>query len=97
MKVKHIITAAIVIGSASTAALAIEATQFEDTPSTLTREEVRAELERARLDGTLMSGGEATVFVDGPVAQAPRSRQQVRVEAHAAIRDHAFEALYVGG
>jgi len=88
--------AAVVIAAAASAAMAIEATQFDDTPSTLTREQVKAELAQARLDGTLMSGGEATVFVDRPVASAERSREAVRAEARMAAHAHAFDDRYVG-
>lgn len=101
MKFKQVITA-IAIGLAASAALAIEATQLEDPPpSTLTRDEVRAEMERARDETKLqapfmMSGGEATVFVDRPVASAPRDRAEVRAEAIQAAREHAFDERYVG-
>jgi len=90
------VLAAFVISAAAGAALAIEATQLEVPPSTKTRAEVMAELEQARLDGTLMSGGEATVFVDRPVAAAARSREEVRAEGRIAARTHAFNELYVG-
>jgi hypothetical protein len=95
MNAKQIIVAIAVVTAAGAAA-AIEATQFDDTPSTKTREEVKAELEQAKLDGTLMSGGEATVFVDRPVAAATRSREDVREEARMAARAHAFDEQYVG-
>ena len=85
------LTSAIVIGLASAAAFAIEATPLDvPPPSTLTLAEVIAELERARLDGTPMSGDEATVFVDRPVAQATRSREEVRREALMAARERRF-------
>ena len=76
--------AAFALAFASGATTAIEATQFEDTPSTRTRDEVRAEREQAKLDGTLMSGGEATVFVDRPVAAQQRTREQMHHEARPA-------------
>jgi hypothetical protein len=72
--------AALAIVTAGGAAMAVEATQFDATPSTKTRDEVRAEMVQARLDGTLMRGGEATVFVDRPVAAGARSREEVREE-----------------
>ena len=76
--------------------MAVEATQIDNTPSTKTRQEVTAEVEQAKLDGTLMSGGEATVLVDRPVAAAQRSREEVREEARMASRAHAFDQQYVG-
>ncbi|HEX6707784.1 MAG TPA: DUF4148 domain-containing protein [Albitalea sp.] len=95
MNLKPII-AAIAIGSSTAAALAFEATQFEDAPSTRTREEVRAELEQARRDGTLMSGGEATVFVDRPVATAPRERTAPQANVRIAAHDDPFGPMYLG-
>jgi hypothetical protein len=88
--------AALAILTAAGAAMAVEATQFDDTPATKSRDEVKAELAKAKLDGTLMSGGEATVFVDRPVAAATRSRDDVREEARMAARAHAFNEQYVG-
>ena len=96
MNAKQILTALAITASA-TAAMAIEATQFEDTPSTLTRDEVKAELARAIQDGTLLSrGGEATVFDDHVVASTGRAREDVRAEARAAAHDHSFTDLYIG-
>ena len=89
--------AALALATAGSAALAIEATQVDDAVSTLTREEVKAELERAQQDGSfLMSGGEATVFVDRKVAAAGRSREEVRAEAYAAARDHSHDMDHGG-
>jgi hypothetical protein len=95
MKAKQVFaTIAIALGSGTV--LAIEATQLEVPPSTLTREEVRAGIEEARRDGTLMmSGGEATVFVDRPVA-SERTREAVRREGSVAMRNGAFDDLYAG-
>ena len=89
--------AALAFATAGSAAFAIEATQVDDAVSTLTREEVKAELDRAQQDGSfLMSGGEATVFVDRKVAAAARSREEGRAEAYAAARDHSHD-MYYGG
>lgn len=88
--------AALAIATAAGAAMAVEATQFDDTPTMKSRAEVRAETARAHRDGTLMSGGEATVFVDHPDTAATRSRDDVRAEARMAGRTHAFDAMYVG-
>src|SRR5882672_7711376 len=95
MNAKQVLTA-IAITVSATAAMAIEATQFVDTPSTLTREEVKAEVARAMHDGTMLSRGEATVFDERPVASTPRSREEVRAEALAAARQHTFNEMYVG-
>jgi hypothetical protein len=86
--------AALVLATAGGTVSAIEATQLEVPPSTLTREEVRASIDEARRDGTLMSGGEATVFVDRPVA-ASRSRDAVREEGRLVMRA-GFNELYAG-
>jgi hypothetical protein len=96
MKMKHLLTGlAVLFGG--TAANAVEATQDDPaTTSTLTREEVRAEVMRAQREGLLLSGGEHTVSVDTPVA-ATRTREEVRAEAVAAMRDAHFGSLYVGG
>lgn len=87
--------AALAIAFAGNAAMAFEATEFEVPASTLTRAEVKAELAQAQRDGTLLSGGEATVFVDRPVASV-RSRDDVRAEARAFVRSGEFNSLYVG-
>lgn len=69
----------------ASAAVAYEPTEFVDPPSTRTREEVRAEiaprLERAP---TLIAGGEATVFVDGPAAPSARTWADVLAERRVA-------------
>ena len=87
--------AAVSLAFAGSAALAVEATQFEVPASSLTRAEVKAELARARLDGTLIAGGEATVFADAPAASA-LSRADVRADARHALGADPFNALYVG-
>jgi pyruvate-formate lyase-activating enzyme len=86
MNAKTMLTALAVAG-ASGATMAIDATQFDVPPSTKSRAEVRAELEQAKLDGTLMSGGDATVFVDRPVAALQRTRAEVRAELEQARLD----------
>ena len=89
--------AAVAITLCASAAMAVEATQFEPvaTPG-LTRAEVKAELASARIDGTLMSRGEATEFVDRPMAASQRQRDEVRAEARWAGRVHKFDSLYAG-
>jgi hypothetical protein len=94
MNAKQIV-AAVSLALAGSAAMAVEATQFEVPASTLTRAEVKAELAQARLDGTLISSGEATVFADAPVASIV-SRNDVRADARQALRADPFNALYVG-
>ena len=87
---------AVAITAASASAMAVEATQFDDTPSSLTRAEVRADLERAMREGTMLSRGEATEFDDRAVAAASRPREEVRAEARVAAHEHAFNESYVG-
>ena len=95
MNAKQLFAAAS-IAFAATAAFAIEAEQYNPPASTPSREEVKADIERAKLDPTVMSGGEATVFIDRPVA-AGRARDDVRAEAQAVAHAHVFSELYVGG
>jgi len=84
--------AVLAVAMAGNVAMAAEATQFDDTPSTLTRAEVKADLQRA--DRTLMSGGEATVFVDHPVA-ASVSRDEARAQARP-VRVPKYDPLNAG-
>jgi hypothetical protein len=95
MNAKHIVSA-LSIAFAAGSAMAIEATQFDDTPSTLTRAEVKAEMLAAQAEQSVVVGGEATVFVDAPVASVGRDREDVRTEARIAGREHTFNELYVG-
>jgi len=95
MHAKQIVIA-LSIAFAAASAMAIEATQFDDTPSTLTREEVKAEMLQARSERTVVAGGEATEFIDQPVASASRPREEVRAEARIAAHDLSFNDLYVG-
>lgn len=83
------------------AAMASEATQFVDTPSTATRASVQAELVRARANGELVSSYEADQRISQPnaaavTAVAPRERAEVRAEARAAARNHKLNELYIG-
>lgn len=97
MNAKHILTAISIVFGA-TGAMAYEPTQFDDVPSTLTREQVKAELAEARQDMRVVVGGEATEFIlDHPSVAVARSRDEVRAEAIAAAREHRFNDLYVGG
>jgi len=91
------IFAALAFAAMGSAAFAIEATQGIDPVSTLTREEVKAELARAQHDGTLMSSGEPTMFVDRPVPASQRSREDVRAEAVAAAHEPSGTMPYIGG
>lgn len=94
MNAKHI-AAALSLVFAGSAAMASEATQFDDPVSTLSRSAVAA-VEVARNQqpaATVASNKEATQFVD---AQSTRDREEVRAEARAAGRAHAFNPLYVG-
>jgi|GraSoiStandDraft_32_1057276.scaffolds.fasta_scaffold55873_2 hypothetical protein len=93
MNAKQVLIAA-AITFAGSAAFAVEATQFDPEPSTLTRAQVKAELAQARMDGTLMSRGEVTEFHDTVVST--RSVAEVRAEARIAAHEHKFNELYVG-
>ena len=93
MNTKHLIAAA-AIAFVGTGAFATEATQFTDTPSTLTRAEVKAELARAQAAGELNQASALYGYVQ-PVASV-RTRAEVRAEAVQAGRDHGFNTLYVG-
>lgn len=91
------IAAAVSMIAAGTAAHAIEAEQLTVPPSTLTRAEVRAELQRAIASGELRT----TAMVDQQpfaVAEAavPRLREDVRREARA-MATAPFDPLYAGG
>ena len=86
--------AALSLVLAGNLAMAVEAEQWVPADSTADRVEVKAQI-RAKRDSFLMSGGEATVSVDGPVAAA-KSREEVRAEARRATRDLSFDELYAG-
>ena len=89
--------AGIAITLSASAAMAVEATQFDPAPSsTTTRAEVKADIAIARANGTLMSRGEATEFVDRIDVASQRPRQEVRAEARFAGRAHRFDSMYAG-
>jgi len=95
MNTKHIV-AALSIAFAASAALAGEATQFVDPVSTLTPAGLAA-IQAAKTQSPsalVVADKEATQFTD--VAAAARARDEVRAEARAAARAHAFNSLYVG-
>jgi hypothetical protein len=86
--------AVLAVAMAGNIAMAAEATQEDFAVSTLSRAEAQAL--QASQDSTLMSGGEATVFVDRPVAATTVSRDEVREAARAELRAHRFDDLYAG-
>ena len=92
MNAKQII-AVVSLALAGSATMADELTVFVDPVSTLSRAEVRAELDRARAEGTLPVGGEDAVVIEQPVA-ATATRQEVRAEARTAALSHRFDDLY---
>jgi hypothetical protein len=94
MNTKHLI-AAVAIAFVGTGAFASEATQFTDTPSTLSRAEVKAELARAQAAGELNQVSALYGYVQ-PTMASVRTRAEVRAEAVQAARDHSFNLLYVG-
>ena len=73
--------AAIAMATLSIGAFASEATQFDTTPSTLSRAEVKAATLAA---STIRHHGEATVFVD--TSGSGVTRAEVRAQTIAAIR-----------
>lgn len=91
---------------AAASAIAQEGTQLTVPPSTLTRAEVKAELMRARAAGELVNGEDAEWHGTRAMARRPhvaevaevgRTREAVRAEAHAALRNPSFDPAYVGG
>lgn len=88
--------AAVAAALVGTSVYAIEATQLEVPPSTLDREQVKLQLLDARAGTSVVSYGEATVFLD---ATGPgRSRQDVVAEAKAAPSHSGMkDCPYVGG
>ena len=90
------ILAAIAAALVGTSVYAIEATQLDIPPSTLNREQVKLELLDAPAGTSVVSYGEATVFVDA--AGAGRSREDVRAEAKSAPSHSGMkDCPYVGG
>jgi len=79
----------------SGAAMASEATQFETPQGTLSRAEVKAELERAQTAGEL--NRVSATYGDFDAMQAgERNRAEVRAEARAEARSHRGWSLYIG-
>ena len=94
MNTKHIISA-MAIAFVGASAFASEVTEFKDTPSTLSRATVKAELARAQAAGELQRATE----LYGSFESAPsstRSRADVRAEAIQAARGRSVNMLYVG-
>ena len=60
----------------------------------LTREQVRAELARARVDGTLVPNSESYGYAAPVVAGSSRTRAEVRAEAIEAAKTHKSDASY---
>jgi Domain of unknown function (DUF4148) len=94
MNTKHII-AAIAIAFVGGGAFASEATEFKDTPSTLSRAVVKAELARAQAAGELNRVSDLYGYFE-PVVASVRTREEVRAEAVKAAHDHSFNRLHVG-
>ncbi len=94
MNTKHII-AAIAVAFVGASAFASEATEFKDTPSTLSRAVVKAELARAQATGELNRASALYGYVEPAIASA-RSREEVRAEAFKAAHEHSTNTLYVG-
>jgi hypothetical protein len=82
---------------AGSAAFAQEATSdaWMQVAGTQTRSAVTADVAQARAEGSLQQGGEATVFSVRPLA-SNISRDEVRAEARAAVRDSTIDVYNVG-
>jgi hypothetical protein len=86
--------AALSLALAGSVAMASEAAQFEPA-STLSRAGVAAiEGSQQAPAAVVVSKQEATQFAD--TSAVARDRVDVRAEARAASRSHAFDSLYVG-
>jgi Domain of unknown function (DUF4148) len=94
MNTKHII-AAVAIAFMGSGAFASEATEFKDTPSTLSRAAVKAELARAQAAGELNRTSAQYGYFE-PVVASVRTREEVRAEAVKAAHEHSVNTLYVG-
>lgn len=94
MKTQHLI-AALAIAFAGTSVFASEITEFKDTPSTLTRAAVKAELARAQASGELNHPSDLYGYAE-PMLASVRTRDEVRAEAVKAAHDLSVNTLYVG-
>jgi hypothetical protein len=94
MNTKQVI-AAVGLAFAASGAFAAEATQFTDTPSTLTRAAVKAELARAQASGQISQVSDLYGYYQPTVASV-RTREEVRAEAVKAAHEHSVNMLYVG-
>lgn len=79
----------------SGAAMASEATQFDTPKGTLTRAEVRTELQRAQAAGEL-NGVSATFGAFEDIQASVRNRADVRAEARAEARSRRVTSQYTG-
>ncbi len=99
MNAKQLIALTIAMPTAliGSAAFAQEASSdaWMKAASTQTRAEVQADIAKARANGTLVLGGEATLFASPPAAPS-KSREQVRAEARNPAQRKLIAALYVG-
>jgi len=89
MNAKQLIAASVlaVFGAAAGAAeVAVFANDFPNTPSTLSRAEVRAETAKALASGDLVANYEADLRSDEQTAVSARSRDEVRAEARQEAR-----------
>jgi hypothetical protein len=84
--------AAAAVAFSASAAMAVEAEQWNPPASTMTRDQVKAEM--AQTGPVLVSHTEASVFIDLP--GQGRSAAEVRAEARQAAHDHHYNELYVG-
>ena len=96
MNSKLLYTATVAIALLSSGvAMASEATQFDNTPSTVGRAAVKAELKRAQAAGELNEVSASYGDFD-QIAASMRNRADVRTEARAEGRSRRIASQYIG-
>ena len=86
--------AAVAISLVGSVAMASEElTVFHDPAPTLSRAEVKADLARAKADGTLFVDGQVSRFAE-PHTAPTLARADVKAEARSYARNHTFTAVY---
>ena len=93
MNAKPVLVAVVVALLGSVAMASEEMTTFNDPAPTRARADVKAELLRARADGTLFVNGEASRFVERRSAPT-LARADVKAEARTYARNHTFIEVY---
>ena len=98
MNAKQLIAVSAIAFLGTNAAFAQEATSdsWQKVASTKSRAEVQAEVAKARAEGVILSAGEATIFVDAPVAKSTKSRDEVRTEARSNAHRFQVDVYNIG-